>query len=157
QIEYTQKGIQQGLQASKVEDARESAENIAAALAISGENRFEADSEVVEDYSFEFEQNGIVINKNVWVSTGCPVPNVPKQIEFGDFVDLDREYKEYDAEGNLTTTTLLEKCFGRNYEHTGEDHYFVYPSSVVNEPYKAPITVSSDCEPNQLYKTYNDV
>ena len=156
------KNIERAQNAGALSDARNSAEQIAGDLVYTTINPY-ADPNIpnppVEDYSLYIDGHyDKFINTDIWFSTGCPVPNKrPDGFSdaFGDSASVGELFKQYDKEGNESTVTLLEHCYGANYT-SAAPHYYVYPSPVVNNPNRAPITVASNCEPRKLYNTYKN-
>jgi len=156
------KNIERAQDAGALSDARNSAEQIAGDLVYTTINPY-ADPNIpnppVEDYSLYIDGHyDKFINTDIWFSTGCPVPNKrPDGFSdaFGDSASVGELFKQYDKEGNESTVTLLEHCYGANYT-SAAPHYYVYPSPVVNNPNRAPITVASNCEPRKLYNTYKN-
>jgi len=156
------KNIERAQNAGALSDARNSAEQIAGDLVYTTINPY-ADPNIpnppVEDYSLYIDGHyDKFINTDIWFSTGCPIPNKRPDgfpDAFGDSASVGELFKQYDKEGNESTVTLLEHCYGANYT-SAAPHYYVYPSPVVNNPNRAPITVASNCEPRKLYNTYKN-
>ena len=167
------KNIERAQNAGALSDARNSAEQIAGDLVSTATNPFAAANAPVNDYSLYVDgHNGKSIRTDVWMSSGCPVPYIPTNsndpiLALGAAADSAEEFTSYDeasqyngflntfSSNTFTTTTLQKHCYGPTYESNAK-HYYVYPSPVVNHPYRAPTTVASNCEPRKLYNTYKN-
>jgi len=167
------KNIERAQNAGALSDARNSAEQIAGDLVSTATNPFAAANAPVSDYSLYIDgHNGKSIRTDVWMSSGCPVPYIPTNsndpiLALGAAADSAEEFTSYDeasqyngflntfSSNTFTTTTLQKHCYGPTYESNAK-HYYVYPSPVVNNPNRAPITVASNCEPRKLYNTYKN-
>jgi len=171
------KNIERAQNAGALSDARNSAEQIAGDLVSTATNPFAAANAPVNDYSLYVDgHNGKSIRTDVWMSSGCPVPYIPTNsndpiLDLGAVADSTEEFTSYDeasqyngflntfSSSTFTTTTLRKHCYGPTYDSPTESnakHYYVYPSPVVNNPNRAPITVASNCEPRKLYNTYKN-
>ena len=167
------KNIERAQNAGALSDARNSAEQIAGDLVSTATNPFAAANAPVNDYSLYVDgHNGKSIRTDVWMSSGCPVPYIPANsndpiLDLGAVADSTETFTSYDeasqyngflstfSSNTFTTTTLQKHCYGPTYESNAK-HYYVYPSPVVNHPYRAPTTVASNCEPRKLYNTYKN-
>jgi len=167
------KNIERAQNAGALSDARNSAEQIAGDLVSTATNPFAAANAPVSDYSLYIDgHNGKSIRTDVWMSSGCPVPYIPTNsndpiLALGAVADSTETFTSYDeasqyngflntfSSNTFTTTTLQKHCYGPTYESNAK-HYYVYPSPVVNNPNRAPITVASNCEPRKLYNTYKN-
>jgi len=167
------KNIERAQDAGALSDARNSAEQIAGDLVSTATNPFAAANAPVNDYSLYVDgHNGKSIRTDVWMSSGCPVPYIPANsndpiLDLGAVADSTETFTSYDeasqyngflntfSSNTFTTTTLQKHCYGPTYESNAK-HYYVYPSPVVNHPYRAPTTVASNCEPRKLYNTYKN-
>ena len=171
------KNIERAQNAGALSDARNSAEQIAGDLVSTATNPFAAANAPVSDYSLYIDgHNGKSIRTDVWMSSGCPVPYIPTNsndpiLALGAAADSAETFTSYDeasqyngflntfSSSTFTTTTLRKHCYGPTYDSPTESnakHYYVYPSPVVNNPNRAPITVASNCEPRKLYNTYKN-
>ena len=171
------KNIERAQNAGALDNARDTAEQIAGDLVSTATNPFAAANAPVNDYSLYVDgHNGKSIRTDVWMSSGCPVPYIPTNsndpiLDLGAVADSTEEFTSYDeasqyngflntfSSSTFTTTTLRKHCYGPTYDSPTESnakHYYVYPSPVVNNPNRAPITVASNCEPRKLYNTYKN-